>query len=109
MLTPSDSQTGAVISLTLFTVMVARYAGTGNRVGCGFGIFFVFLFTTCYAGCLDVTSYVYCSEIFPTNMRTTGMGVAIVAYFAPALGMLSFLLVALSTLIVNVIPKFTAR
>lgn len=68
--------------------MVAQYAGTGNRMGCGFGVLFVYLYTTFYGFCLDVTSYVYCAEIFPTYMRTTGMAVSIISYFAPALRML---------------------
>lgn len=70
--------------------MVARYAGTPNRVGCGFGVFFVYLYTTFYGFCLDVTCYVYCAEIFPTYMRPTGMAVSIVSYFAPALRKPSF-------------------
>lgn len=65
--------------------MVALFAGTSNSVGCGFGIFFVYLYTTFYAFCLDVTSYIYCAEIFPTYMRTTGMAVAIISYYAAAL------------------------
>ncbi|EXJ66148.1 uncharacterized protein A1O5_10764 [Cladophialophora psammophila CBS 110553] len=77
--------TGSVFALTLYTIMVARYAGTSNRVGCGFGVFFVYLYTTFYGFCLDSTSYVYCSEIFPAYMRTTGMAVSIIGYFAPAL------------------------
>ncbi|KAL2704463.1 hypothetical protein AAEP93_005534 [Penicillium crustosum] len=76
---------GSVICLSLYTAMVAQYAGTGNRVGCGFGVLFVYLYTTFYGFCLDVTSYVYCAEIFPTYMRTTGMAVSIISYFAPAL------------------------
>jgi MFS family permease len=78
-------QSGAILSLILHTIMVALYSGTENRVGRGFGIFFVYLYTTCYAFCLDATSYVYCAEIFPAHMRTTGMAICIVAYFAPAL------------------------
>ncbi|KAF9889092.1 hypothetical protein FE257_008069 [Aspergillus nanangensis] len=76
---------GSCISLSLYTAMVARYAGTSNRIGCGFGVLFVYLYTTFYAFCLDVTSYVYCAEIFPTYMRPTGMAISIISYFAPAL------------------------
>lgn len=66
--------------------MVALFSGSNNKVGCGFGIFFVYLYTTFYASSLDVTSYVYCAEIFPTYMRTTGMGVSIIGFFGAALG-----------------------
>ncbi|KAL2832188.1 putative sugar transporter [Aspergillus pseudoustus] len=76
---------GALVALSLYTAMVARYAGTANRVGCGFGVLFVYLYTTFYGFCLDVTCYVYCAEIFPTYMRPAGMAVSIISYFAPAL------------------------
>lgn len=84
-------QLGSSISLSLYTAMVARYSGTTNRVGCGFGVFFVYLYTTFYGFCLDVTCYVYCAEIFPTYMRPTGMAISIVSYFAPALRKIRFL------------------
>lgn len=85
MLTYASVKAGAILSLTLYTVMVARYAGTTNKVGCGFGVFFVYLYATFYAFTLDSTSYVYCAEIFPAFIRATGMAVCIVAYFVPAL------------------------
>lgn len=33
--------------------MIARFAGTDNTVGNGFGIFFLFLFITFFAGGMD--------------------------------------------------------
>lgn len=65
--------------------MVARYGGTDNKVGNGFGVFFLFLFVTFYGSCVDAISYVYCSEIFPTNMRAKGMALAVMGLFAMTL------------------------
>jgi ABC-type transport system involved in multi-copper enzyme maturation permease subunit len=61
--------------------MVAVYGGTGNKIGNGFGVFFLFAFVTFYGSCVDAISYIYCSEIFPTRLRAQGMGFSIVALF----------------------------
>lgn len=66
--------------------MVATYGGTGNRVGNGFGVFFLFCFVTFYATCVDPISYVYCAEIFPTKFRAQGMAVSVTGLFAMNLG-----------------------
>jgi hypothetical protein len=69
-----------------YTIMVALYASSTNRVGCGFGIFFLYLYTTFFGGCLDVTGYVYWTEIFPTYARAAGVSISIVSFFATGLG-----------------------
>jgi MFS family permease len=76
---------GCVGSIVCETAMIAEYSGTSNRVGNGFGVFFLFLFVTFYGACLDATSYVYCAEIFPTHHRATGMGISIFAQFCTTL------------------------
>ncbi|RFU33599.1 hypothetical protein B7463_g2768, partial [Scytalidium lignicola] len=77
--------TGDLVSLTLFTVMVAKYSGSTNKVGEGFGVFFLFLFVLFYASCLDACSYVYVSEIFPTWMRAQGVGFSLLGLFGGTL------------------------
>lgn len=72
---------GCVSVLCCYTAVVATYAGTSNRVGNAFGVFFIFLFMVPYAGCLDASSYVYCSEIFPTAIRAHGVGFSISGLF----------------------------
>ena len=47
--------------LSCFTAMVATYGGTNNKVGNGFGVFFLYAFVTFYGSCIDAVSYVYCS------------------------------------------------
>ncbi|KAH8587766.1 general substrate transporter [Bisporella sp. PMI_857] len=76
---------GCVLALSCYTAMVATFGGTTNRVGNGFGVFFLYCFITFYAGFVDATSYVYCSEIFPTHMRATGMGASICGLFGMTL------------------------
>ncbi|EWG48827.1 hypothetical protein FVEG_08489 [Fusarium verticillioides 7600] len=36
------------------------------------GVFFLFVFVTFYATCIDAISYIYCTEIFPTAIRAKG-------------------------------------
>lgn len=79
--------------------MIAEYAGTANKVGNGFGVFFIFLQATFLlikdisvltkarylafqgTGC-DTTMYLWVSEIFPTEIRAIGMGFSLFGQFA---------------------------
>jgi hypothetical protein len=44
-------------------------------------VLFTFLFVTFYGSGLDVSSYVYCTEIFPTNIRAQGVGFSVAGLF----------------------------
>lgn len=76
---------GCICMLICFTAMVATFSGSTNRVGNGFGVLFLFLFVTFYASCIDAVSYIYCSEIFPTNTRAQGFAASIFGLFAMTL------------------------
>lgn len=78
-------QTGCAFMVACETAMVAVYGGTNNRVGNGFGVFFLFCFVTFYGSCVDAISYVYCSELFPTALRAQGIGFSVVGLFAMTL------------------------
>ncbi|CRG88781.1 putative quinate permease [Talaromyces islandicus] len=65
------------IDMVLYTVMVTKYSGTDNKVGNGFGVLFLFMFVSIYATTIDATEYVYAAEIFPTHVRSMGMGISI--------------------------------
>ncbi|KAH7921398.1 general substrate transporter [Leucogyrophana mollusca] len=73
--------TGCMLSLSLECAMEARFEGTSDRVGNALGVFFVFTFIFFYAGGIDATSYVYCSEIFPTHIRSQGMAFSMIGTF----------------------------
>lgn len=74
-----------MVSLALETAMVAKFAGTTNKSGNALGVFFTFCFISFYGGGIDVVSYVYCSEIFPTHIRSQGMAWSIVGTFLSTL------------------------
>lgn len=72
---------GCIVAVSLEAAMVAQFGGTDNKVGLGFGVFFLFLFGTIYGSCLDASTYVYSCEVFPTHLRATGMGISISGQF----------------------------
>ncbi|KAJ5465930.1 general substrate transporter [Penicillium desertorum] len=76
---------GCSLALSGFTAMVAEFGGTMNKVGNGFGVFFLYLFVTFYGGSLDASSYVYCAEIFPTSIRAQGVGFSVSGLFVMTL------------------------
>lgn len=60
---------------------MAVYGGTENKIGNGFGVFFLYLFVTFFGGSMDASSYVYAGELFPTSIRAQGAGFSISALF----------------------------
>ncbi|KZO90717.1 general substrate transporter [Calocera viscosa TUFC12733] len=72
---------GCMIVLSCESAMTAQFAGTSNMTGNAFGVLFIFMFIFFYASGIDATSYVYCSEIFPTHIRSQGMGFSMVGTF----------------------------
>ncbi|OAG33838.1 hypothetical protein AYO21_12057 [Fonsecaea monophora] len=82
---------GSLITLIIEAAMTARYSGTDNKAGLKTGVVFLFLYIACYASTLDATSYVFCTEIFPTHLRARGMAWSLailflctIAYLIPA-------------------------
>ncbi|KAL2851878.1 general substrate transporter [Aspergillus pseudoustus] len=67
---------GCSVAIICEMAMVAKFSGTSDRVGNGFGVFFLFFYVTIYGLCLDATCYVYCVEIFPTHIRAMGTGIS---------------------------------
>ena len=79
------SQTGCALMMTIYTSLVATFSGTTNKPGQGVAVAFLYLFVTFYASCVDAVSYVYCTEIFPTELRASGMGASVATLFATTL------------------------
>lgn len=76
---------GSTVAVICEAAMVAQFSNTSNKVGNGFGVFFLFLFVTFYGGGLDATTYVYSAEVFPTHLRGPGMGLSIFTQFCSTL------------------------
>lgn len=89
---------GGTVAVICEAAMVAEFSGTHNKIGNGFGVFFLFLFVTFYGGCLDATTYVYSAEIFPTHARGLGMGLSIFTQFCTTLVYTQVAPIAFSTI-----------
>ncbi|KIW63046.1 hypothetical protein PV04_09924 [Phialophora macrospora] len=76
---------GSIINVALLTTMIALYGGSGNKVGNGFGVFFLFFFVTCYGFGIDATVFVYMSELFPTHIRSQGVAMGLATFLGSAL------------------------
>ncbi|KUL85142.1 hypothetical protein ZTR_06237 [Talaromyces verruculosus] len=63
-------------------ISILWYIGTEDDPGLSAGVFFLFLFIAFYGCCLDATSYVYCTEIFPTHIGSRGMAWSLAILFA---------------------------
>ncbi|ORY27095.1 general substrate transporter [Naematelia encephala] len=73
---------GACLACAIHTGLLVQYSGTDNKVGAGAAVAFLFLFISFFGPGVDVTSYVYAAEIFPTYMRARGVSMTIATYFA---------------------------
>ncbi|KAK5189082.1 hypothetical protein LTR96_011242 [Exophiala xenobiotica] len=68
---------GILVCLICEIAIQATYLGTTNRVALNFGVFFIFLFITPFwSTFVDAAQFLYVSEIFPTHIRSQGMGVS---------------------------------
>ncbi|KIW78865.1 hypothetical protein Z517_08704 [Fonsecaea pedrosoi CBS 271.37] len=76
---------GCLVMLSCTTAMIACFAGTDNKVGNGFGVFFIFALVGFYGSCIDANSFIYCTEIFPTHARAQGLSFAFTGYLVAAI------------------------
>lgn len=72
---------GIVITTSCLAAMIACFAGTDNRAGNSMGVFFMFLYLAFQGTFCDTTMYIYVSEIFPTEIRSIGMGWSLFGQF----------------------------
>ncbi|KAK8082737.1 hypothetical protein PG996_001518 [Apiospora saccharicola] len=73
---------GITITTSCLAAMIACFAGTDNRAGNAMGVFFIFLYLAFQGTFCDTTMYIYISEIFPTEIRSIGMGFSLFGQFA---------------------------
>ncbi|EMT72276.1 Putative quinate permease [Fusarium odoratissimum] len=79
---------GCAILLLGVSIMVALYGGTTNKGGNSAGVFFLYLHLTFYATCVDASTYVCGSEIWPTHLRGKGFAISCAGLFAGSLTLL---------------------
>ncbi|KAK8050226.1 mfs sugar transporter [Apiospora phragmitis] len=72
---------GIIVTTSCLAAMIACFAGTDNRAGNAMGVFFIFLYLVFQSTFCDTTMYIYISEIFPTEIRSIGMGFSLFGQF----------------------------
>lgn len=73
---------GIVVTTSVMSAMIARYAGTDNEAGNAIGVLFMFLYLAMQGTCCNTTMYLYISEIFPTEIRSIGMAFSLFGQFS---------------------------
>lgn len=77
---------GILVYFSCEAALTALFVETGsaNRVGLGFGVFFIFAYVAFYSSCLDATLYLVPLEIFLIVIRSSGMSFSIMGQFVAA-------------------------
>jgi len=75
---------GCLVALILEIAMLAEYVivPVPNLAGAKVAIFAIMFFVFFYGFFIDAASFIYSSEIYPTNIRARGMAMATFTYFA---------------------------
>ena len=72
---------GCLLALILEMILLALYKGTDNRAGQAAAVSFLFIHVGFYSICIDATTYIYCTEIFPSHLRARGSSLSISGLF----------------------------
>ncbi|KAK3724876.1 hypothetical protein LTR37_000924 [Vermiconidia calcicola] len=73
--------TGVLVALIIEIAMLAEYVPYGNIAGTKVAVFAIMFFVFFYGLFIDAASFIYSSEIYPTNIRSRGMALATFTYF----------------------------
>ncbi|KAF2802930.1 general substrate transporter [Mytilinidion resinicola] len=75
---------GCLVAVVLETAMVGRFvtSSTPNKDGQKVAIFAIMFFVFFYGLFIDAASFIYSSEVYPTNIRSRGVAMATFTYFA---------------------------
>lgn len=75
--------TGCMVALIIETAMIAEYVSVPvpNKAGEKVAVFALMFFVFFYGLFLDAASFIYSSEIYPTNIRSRGVAMATCTYF----------------------------
>ena len=72
---------GTVLALVGECITVSIFTKTGDKGVAAGAVFFLFLHIAFYSTTMDATSYIYCTEIFPTPVRAKGIAVSVSGLF----------------------------
>ncbi|KAK4940654.1 hypothetical protein LTR10_019284 [Elasticomyces elasticus] len=72
---------GCAVGLIGICASLASFAHTGSQAAAISTIVFLYLHILMYSANIDVTTYVYVSEIFPNELRSKGLSISVASYF----------------------------
>jgi sugar porter (SP) family MFS transporter len=93
---------GCAVALLGEIIMLALFEGTTSSAGNSAAVFFLYLHLAFYGSCIDASTYVFASEIWPTHLRAKGFAVSVSGLFIGSL----ILLVSAPTGFENIGWKF---
>ncbi|KAH8696291.1 general substrate transporter [Talaromyces proteolyticus] len=73
------------VCLLVEGILQWKYLDSTNKSGLYACVVFIYLFFFIFCLCIDVTSFIWVSEIFPTAIRSKGVSIGFFAYFTGAL------------------------
>ncbi|KAK5174382.1 uncharacterized protein LTR77_001462 [Saxophila tyrrhenica] len=75
--------TGCLVALIIEIAMLAEFVtvATPNKAGGKVAVFAIMFFVFFYGLFIDAASFIYSSEIYPTNIRSRGMALSTTTYF----------------------------
>lgn len=73
--------TGCMVAIIIEMALLATYKGTDNKAGLAAAVAFLFVHVGFYSSCIDATTYIYCTEIFPNHLRARGTSIAVSGLF----------------------------
>lgn len=81
---------GLLLTLIIQCALQAEYTapGTTNKAGQRAAVFFFYVFILIYTVFLDATEWIYLNEIFPTHLRSQGVGFGLFNYFCGSIVLL---------------------
>lgn len=69
------------MALVVEMALLATYGGSTNKAGLAAAVAFLFIHVGFYSACVDATTYIYVTEIFPTRLRARGSSICISGLF----------------------------
>ncbi|KAK5225282.1 hypothetical protein LTR47_009535 [Exophiala xenobiotica] len=72
---------GCLLALVMEMWLLAVYQNSTNKAGQAAAVSFLYIHVGFYSVCVDATTYIYCTEIFPSHLRARGSSVSISGLF----------------------------
>jgi MFS family permease len=73
--------TGCLVALIMEMWLLAVYQNSTNKSGQAAAVSFLFIHVGFFSVCIDATTYIFCTEIFPSHLRARGSSICVSGLF----------------------------